>query len=57
MSPEVLRGESITEKTDVYSFGIVLWEMYTGMDPFEHHDDIEVFIHAVCVNQVRFLCA
>jgi len=53
MSPEVLRGESITEKTDVYSFGIVLWEMYTAKDPFDNHDDIEVFIHAICVKQER----
>jgi len=31
----------------------VLWEMYTGLDPFDHHDDIEVFIHAICVNKER----
>jgi len=27
-APEILRGESYTEKVDVYSFGIVLWELF-----------------------------
>jgi len=30
-----------------------LWEMYTGLDPFDHHEEIDVFIHAVCVNRER----
>jgi tRNA A-37 threonylcarbamoyl transferase component Bud32 len=34
-APEVLRGEKYTEKCDVYSFGIVLWECVTRMTPHE----------------------
>lgn len=34
MAPEVFRGEGVTPKVDVYSFGIVLWEMLTGKAPF-----------------------
>ena len=29
MAPEVVRGHNYTEKADVYSFGINLWEIYT----------------------------
>src|SRR5580692_1082210 len=53
MSPEVLQGKILNEKTDVYSFAIVLWEMLTGKEPFEEHSSYEVFVHAVCVKDER----
>jgi len=34
-APEILRGEHYTEKADVYSFGIIIWEMLTELVPFE----------------------
>jgi serine/threonine protein kinase len=33
-APEVLRGEKYSEKADVYSFGIVMWEVITRKQPF-----------------------
>jgi hypothetical protein len=33
-APEVLRNEHYTEKADVYSFAIVIWECLTREDPF-----------------------
>ena len=35
MAPEVLRSEHIDEKADVYSFGVILWEILTGKIPWE----------------------
>lgn len=47
MSPEVLSGATVTEKVDVYAFGIVLWEMITGQEPFGHHRDYPTFVRAI----------
>lgn len=35
MAPEVLRSEPYAEGADVYSYGVVLWEMLTGQQPWE----------------------
>lgn len=34
MAPEILRGERYDEAADVYSFGVILWEMLTGEIPY-----------------------
>ena len=36
IAPEVIKSpKSVTEKVDVYSFGIVMWELWTLREPFE----------------------
>eukprot|EP00002_Diphylleia_rotans_P036047 TRINITY_DN7910_c0_g1_i4.p1 TRINITY_DN7910_c0_g1~~TRINITY_DN7910_c0_g1_i4.p1 ORF type:complete len:640 (-),score=79.87 TRINITY_DN7910_c0_g1_i4:70-1989(-) len=43
-APEVIRDERHTEKADVYSFGIVLWELVSRSAPYKELNHLEIAI-------------
>jgi len=46
MSPEQARGEKVGPRSDVFSLGVVLWEMITGVRLFRGEDDTSA-LHAI----------
>lgn len=50
MSPEAARGEDVDWRSDIYSMGVILFDMICGRPPFEAEDAVEVL--AMQVNQL-----
>ena len=46
-APEVVTGESYDEKVDVYSYGMVVWEMIALREPYGGLGGLEVVYAAV----------
>ncbi|CAN5852096.1 hypothetical protein BH18ACI5_BH18ACI5_01940 [soil metagenome] len=48
MSPELARGLRVDHRTDIFSFGVVLYEMFSGFPPFQRAsagDTLNAILH------------
>uniref|UniRef100_A0A2P2LRC6 Uncharacterized protein MANES_17G046400 n=1 Tax=Rhizophora mucronata TaxID=61149 RepID=A0A2P2LRC6_RHIMU len=50
MAPEMIKKKSYGRKVDVYSFGLILWEMLTGTIPYEDMNPIQAAFAVVNKN-------
>jgi len=54
MAPEMLLGQDYNEKADVYSFGIILWELLAVKEPYEgKYKSINDITDGVCTKGER----
>src|SRR5581483_11076703 len=45
VSPEIFQGQKYTKSSDIYSFGMIMWELMTGRRPFwDQNHDTELII-------------
>lgn len=51
MAPEIARGEQFNKKCDVYSFGMVLWELVEHRIPFFELEDMPALMSAIRGNR------
>ncbi|QRN95140.1 protein kinase [Archangium violaceum] len=45
MAPEQVRGDPVSPKTDLYAFGIILFQLLTGQRPFTAKAPMEYLVH------------
>lgn len=49
-APECMESQEFTEASDVYSFGMIVWEMFTRLTPFPNMNPHQVCAAWTCVS-------
>ena len=44
MAPEQIRGDKVDARTDIYSLGIIMYEMMTGKVPFDRPNSVNILM-------------
>jgi serine/threonine-protein kinase len=53
MSPEQARGAEVDERSDLFSFGVLLYEMLTGQSPFRGSSALEILTRVMSLTPPR----
>jgi serine/threonine-protein kinase len=53
MSPEQARGAEVDERSDLFSFGVLLYEMLTGQSPFRGSGAMEILTRVMSLTPPR----
>mgnify|MGYP001806307142 CR=1 FL=1 len=53
MAPEVVGGLEYTRKSDVYSYAIIMWEVFTRLEPYYVSIDLLILFLLHNINLVK----